>query len=44
MRLGVNIPNTLEEINVNVAWKLENMVTTLNKTIPKISTTFSYYF
>ena len=31
-KFGVNIPNTLGVINGNVAWKLENVVTTLNKT------------
>ncbi len=40
----MNIPNTLEEINGNVAWKLENVVTTLNKTINNTSTLFSYNF
>ncbi len=33
VKFGVKIPNTLGEINGNVAWKLENVVTTLNKTI-----------
>ncbi len=36
------IPNTLGEINGNVAWKLENVVTTLNKIIDNISIIFSY--
>ncbi len=45
VKFGVNIPNTLGEgINRNVAWKLENVVTTLNKTINIISRIFSYYF
>ena len=44
VKFGVNIPNTSGEINGNVAWKLENVVTTLNKTINNISTIFSYYF
>ncbi len=37
MTFGVNIQNTLGEINGNVAWKLENVVTTLNKTINNIT-------
>ena len=44
LKFGVNIPNTSGEINVNIAWKLENVVTTLNKAINNISTIFSYYF
>ncbi len=31
VKFGVNIPNTFEEINRNVARKLENVVTTLIK-------------
>ncbi len=44
VEIWLSIPNTLVEINMdgNVAWKLENMVTTLNKTINNISTIFSY--
>ncbi len=44
VKFGVNSPNTLGEINRNVAWKLENVVTTLNKTINNIRMIFSYYF
>ncbi len=33
VKFGVNIPNTLGDINGNVAQKLENVVTTLNKAI-----------
>ncbi len=44
LEFGVSIPNILGEINGNVAWKLENVVTTLNKTINNISSIFSYYF
>ena len=44
LKFGVNIPNTLGEINRNVAWKLESVITTLNKTINNKSTIFSYYF
>ncbi len=40
VKVGVSIPNTLGEINGNAAWKLENVVTTLNKTINNISTIF----
>ncbi len=43
MKFGVNIPNTSGEINENVVWKLESVVTTLNKIINNISTFFSYY-
>ncbi len=32
MKFGVNIQNTLGDINGNVAWKLENVVNALNKT------------
>ena len=38
VNFSVNTQNTLGEINGNVAWKLENVVTTLNKTINNIST------
>ncbi len=44
VKFGVNILNTLGAINGNDAWKLENVVTTLNKTINNISTFFPYYF
>ena len=44
MKFGVNIPNTLGEINGNVAWKLENVVTTLNKTISNINTLALHLF
>ncbi len=40
VKFGVHIPNTLGEINGNVAWKLENVVTTQNKTINNISIFF----
>ena len=43
VKFDVNIPKTSGEIDRNVAWKLENVVTTLNKTIYNISTIFSYY-
>ncbi len=42
LKFGVSIPNTLGKINGNDAWKLENVVTTLNKTINNISAIFSY--
>ncbi len=42
VKFGVNISNTLGEINRNVAWKLENVVTTLNKTINNMNIIFSY--
>ncbi len=38
VKFGVKIPNTVGKINGNVAWKLENVVTTLNKTINNIDT------
>ncbi len=44
VKFCVNIQNTLVDINRNVAWKLENMITTLYKTINNISTIYSYYF
>ena len=44
VKFGMNVTNTSGEINGNVAWKLENVATTLNKTINNISTMFSYYF
>ena len=44
MTFGVNIQNTLGEISEKIAWKLEQVVTTLNKTINNISSIFSYYF
>ena len=40
----IYIPNTVGETNGNVDWKLENVVTTLNRTIKNISTIFSNYF
>ncbi len=42
MKFTVNIPNTLGEINGNVVWKLENVATTLNEIIHKISTILPY--
>ena len=44
LNFGADVPNTLGEINRNVAWKLETVVTTLNKTINNVSTIFSLYF
>ena len=50
LKFGVSncIPNTLGEINRNFAWKLENVVTTLSKTINNnniyVSTICSDYF
>ncbi len=43
VKFDVHIPNNLEETNRNVAWKLENVVTTLNKTISSVRIIFSYY-
>ena len=44
VKFGASIEDTLGEIIGNVAWKLENVVTTLNRTINNISIIFSYYF
>ncbi len=44
VKFDVHFPNNLGEINGNVAWKLEHVVTTLNKTINNISIIFYYYF
>ena len=44
VKFGLSTPNTLGEISGNVTWKLENVVTTLNKSISNVSTIFSYNF
>ncbi len=44
VEFDVHIPNNSGEIYGNVAWKLENVVTTLNRTINNISIIFSSYF
>ena len=38
MKISVSITNISGEINGNVAWKLESVVTALNKAINNIST------
>ncbi len=43
VKFHVHIPCSLEEISENLPWKLESVVTTLNKTISNIKIDFSNY-